>query len=309
MTLEMSQLEKYPTRKHVIAMTLPFKAEDVYPSFREQLIQKTKKRWAWFSDARKKDNNLGSSLGTLGYLPWEIRQVVFEMVLRGYFEESRERYKHLLDLKRYSYIDEAYFIWAWRSDSGRRPHALGVPDVFELDSYQPNDPDAPTSTMNLRLASLSLKTEFEHYFLHANTFAFQCPRALEQFLGQLACHQKGQLGRFRFEIWKYCGCCTAKKSDDGWKSMASQLPPFIKSLSIEMGGDRLLPRNYGWGMYRGPTELRQFKRAADFFEIMSKMAVRSASRLVISTVKSTSEVMPQEDFEILDTAVSDIERC
>jgi len=95
---------------------LPFKAEDVYPSFREQIIKKTKKRWAWFSYARKKDDNLGTSLGTLGYLPWEIRQVVFEMVLRGNFEESQERYKHLLDLKRYNYIDEAYFIWAWRSD-------------------------------------------------------------------------------------------------------------------------------------------------------------------------------------------------
>lgn len=113
-TLDLSQLQKYPSKKYVIAMILPFKAEDVYPSFREQAIKETKKRWAWFSHAQKKDHNLSTKLGILDYLPWENRQVVFGMVLHCYLEKYGtvsptywENHEHLCYQSRYGYIREA----------------------------------------------------------------------------------------------------------------------------------------------------------------------------------------------------------
>lgn len=314
-TLDLSQLQKYPTKSHVIAMTLPFKAEDVYPSFRKDVIKRTKKRWAWFSDARKKDDRLGTSLGTLGYLPWEVRRFIFEIVLRGYFEECKhplewsERYRCLWYLNRYNYIHEAIDKWDWQVDYERRVNTPGVPDVFELDSYQPSNPNAPT--MNVRLASQSLRTEFEHHFLRDSNFSFDCPRALEEFLGQLTCHQKAQLRHFYFELWNCCGCCTAQESDGGWISMASQLPPFLKSLRIEIECNRGLPGINAFGVHRGPAELKQLNRAATFLEIMSKMAARSAPRLTTSMVKGDTRYtgMLQEDNDLLDAAVADVEHC
>ncbi|KAL8826291.1 MAG: hypothetical protein Q9191_003886 [Dirinaria sp. TL-2023a] len=43
----------------------------------KKVLKQTKKRWAWFSKARKRDDELNSRLGTLKYLPYEIRQQIY----------------------------------------------------------------------------------------------------------------------------------------------------------------------------------------------------------------------------------------
>lgn len=218
-------------------MTLPFNTEDVDLSVRDQAIEKTERRWVWFSNAQKHDDELGTGLGTLGYLPVEIRQSISRILLRGYVRQQycvlrqRDRGNHLFSYR----SQREYNVGAFFSDENdHRYMTLGWPFVFELDSYWPYDPNAPA--MDVRLASQSLKVEFEHIFLHGNIFKFDCPKALENFLSQLASHQKALLSHFQLEVWydsscACCWCCTAKESDDGWKYMASQLPP-TSSLSL-----------------------------------------------------------------------------
>ena len=54
----------------------------------KQAIGQTKARWAWFSGARALDDELSRRLGTLGYLPIEVRDKIFRLVLDEYTEEA-----------------------------------------------------------------------------------------------------------------------------------------------------------------------------------------------------------------------------
>ena len=128
------------------------------------------------------------------------------MVLHCYLERYGtvsptywEKHGHLWYQSRYGYIHEAINKWHWLFDYARRVNNTpGVPDVFELDSYQPNDDTA--TTINLRFASPSLKVGTEHLLLHENNFGFGCPKALEEFSEQPTRRQQAQLRHFRFEI-------------------------------------------------------------------------------------------------------------
>lgn len=66
------------------AVTLPFKQQDVSRNLFEHAIDQARRRWAWFTKSRELDAGRGTEFGTLGYLPWEIRQQIFEVVL-GWF--------------------------------------------------------------------------------------------------------------------------------------------------------------------------------------------------------------------------------
>ena len=66
----------------VLAKTLPFDTYEV-PDELQVMLERTKQRWAWFSKAEDHDKERGTQLGTLGYLPWEIRQKIFGNVFDG----------------------------------------------------------------------------------------------------------------------------------------------------------------------------------------------------------------------------------
>lgn len=112
----------------VLAVTLPFKKQDVSRSLFERAIDQTQTRWAWFAESRELDTEFSTELGTLGYLPWEIRQQILKVVLDGHY-----CYQSLYS----SYLAEEHgpapqILCYDVEDPLREP----TPDVFYLAAYQ-----------------------------------------------------------------------------------------------------------------------------------------------------------------------------
>ncbi len=88
---ETDQVQKRQRLELVLAVTLPFKRQDVSQNLFGLAIDQTRKRWAWFTKSRELES--GTELGTLVYLPWEIRQQIFKEVLPGLCDDT-QRYHH-----------------------------------------------------------------------------------------------------------------------------------------------------------------------------------------------------------------------
>ena len=142
------------------AITLPFKARKVSQKLRAAIIKRTKDRWAWFSRAEDLDEERGTQLGTLGYLPWEIRQKIFgELFDRGYRQIS------------------------WYPSENRRPRIFStreMPQAWQLDEY----PHSSKLWM-IRTASASLMFEVEFAFITTMNLDFTSIEAIMYFLGCL----------------------------------------------------------------------------------------------------------------------------
>lgn len=57
-------------------MTLPFDQDLVQRYITDGILHNTKRRWAWFDNARR----LTPALGTLQYLPVEIRRIIWKYI-------------------------------------------------------------------------------------------------------------------------------------------------------------------------------------------------------------------------------------
>ena len=79
-----------------IAQTLPYSYYSGHYWEPEHLLaaclQRTRQRWTWFSKAEDQDDERGTQLGTLGYLPWEVRQMVFENLFDDWRFEDISQY-------------------------------------------------------------------------------------------------------------------------------------------------------------------------------------------------------------------------
>ena len=185
------QLPKRQRLESVLAVTLPFKQENVSPTLFELAINQTQKRWAWFTESRELDNNSGTELGTLGYLPWEIRQEMFKAVHDGYF---------------YGDCDLAPRTLCYEIQD---PLTGPAPDIFDLDSYHPLRSGCYTSggcytswgSVCLRLSSATLGFEYDVLFLSNTIFKFECRTGLEKFLDQLSDFHQTMLRRIIISIW------------------------------------------------------------------------------------------------------------
>ena len=74
---ELPELKHYPKSRNTIIATLPFDPKDTPPDLAEAIIDHTQENWRFFTIAQKLDKLHGSSLGTLGFLPFEVRQRIF----------------------------------------------------------------------------------------------------------------------------------------------------------------------------------------------------------------------------------------
>lgn len=59
--------------------TPPFTKDAASRELRAAILKRRKESRLWFSKAAEKDKEQGTQLGTLGFLPWEIRQQIIGM--------------------------------------------------------------------------------------------------------------------------------------------------------------------------------------------------------------------------------------
>lgn len=168
----------YSSSNYKVAVSPPF-----FSQYHKKIVKHSQKQSAWSSKARTLDAKLGTRLGTLVYLPFEIRQQIFKHVFDNYYPGEDGRYAQVPET--FDYLGRTKENLC---DQLLEDHPTG--GIFELDSYRLISEIA--FVVSLRLASPTLKDEFEHFFLHNNVFKFLCPRRLSEFLSQLSSLHRAQ---------------------------------------------------------------------------------------------------------------------
>ncbi len=151
-------------REPVFVATLPFDEIRVPRYITERVLHHTRRSWQWFIDAQTSN----PVLGTLGYLPHEVRRMILEELLHCRPTLSSDG------------------LWEYNASLG---------PVFNLGAYCfgfGRRTLLDIKVQNLRMASSALKREYEDVFLTGRTFRFNYGPNLGAFTDGLA-----SLGRER----------------------------------------------------------------------------------------------------------------
>lgn len=200
-----------------LAKTFPFFNSDVSRKFRKKVLKRTKHRRFWFSKAEELDKNRGTQLGTLGFLPWEIRQKVIENVFDVVYENCWAPKYEYINLETLENRPRMYF----------GDHFPG-----EWSSWRTSTPEF-LPIVHLRDTSASIKVEVEYTFLTKTTFGFDSPNVLKYFLGSLTTYQKSLLRSFTMQL-PTPGNLYGKVNADNkaWMEACAQLPPGLTSIKF-----------------------------------------------------------------------------
>ena len=182
-----------------LVQTLPFDRTQANPASTERILKRSRDRWEWFSDAQKAD----PALGTLSYLPYEIRQLIFV---------------HTLACRPTLSADGP-----WEYD-----YRLGPPLNVSAYYFGENGRATIDSRINgLRLASSSIKAEYEDVLLSKRTFRFNDPDSLMSFITRL---NNAQLSRvFSIAI----GVCILYQMES-WLKPIGQLPSSLSDVQFQI---------------------------------------------------------------------------
>lgn len=220
----------------------------------------------WFSGARDIDDERGERLGTLGYLPWEIRQEII-----GYlFDVSFYPIKKARDWKFTGYTSEAY------RRSTFNFHSMG-------------------------LASPSTKSETEHYYLTKTKFHFSSPEHLRIFLDDLSIYQQSLLRSFSVDWWVYWDQDFCMSS---WIAAFADLPPNLVSMEFCPIGNATVVREIKGHWFTYCARFDRAQRLAEYVNAMAKCARRHAPRAMFSLYirgrRSNVEPAAEEWIRVFD---------
>ena len=192
-----------------VAKTLPFYGTYTWEEKRDlraACLERTKQRWAWFSDAEDQDRERGTQLGTLGYLPWEIRQMVFENVIS-------------------SCSDEKIYYEGPRRVPELHNDLSGIPDFWhDLDVYCAWDTRGSVS------ASASMRLEVTYAYITTTEFEFESIRVLSYFLGRLTKYEKSLLRSVTIPLPEELD---TKGDSEIMRDACKELPSGLKSITFK----------------------------------------------------------------------------
>lgn len=298
-----------------LTMTLPSEIRSLsyFSPLKRRTLKRTEERWCWFDQARKDDREAGTRLGTLRFLPYEVREQIFKIALEDYFEEfgrRRQRYNFTCTGRRlhsYGDLSKSELQLKIGVDScccmhDKRPEAR---DIFDLASYYCNPQGIGRAPLNLLFASPSIRPEFASIFLTSGTFEFDCPVTLERFLDRLSPIQRKQLSCLRLVALEYPDWHL--KSRGHWMTVWQRLPSGLKSVEFVMP----IELKYIPGIWRGDRdweildEAEEIGRAAEILEELCKKVSRAAPRVMISLTGRAGLI--KDECDILDGVLREIE--
>ena len=142
--LTKAHFDEVALRYPALVATLPFDQNQVPRYVTEEVLLRTRQRWSWFSEARK----INPALGTLCYLPSEVRSMIWQALL--YHRESF-------------------------STDGDWEYDLNLGPPLNMSAYNFGFRRRHLSAegiMGPRLVSSVIKLEIEESFLSKHTFRF-----------------------------------------------------------------------------------------------------------------------------------------
>lgn len=267
-------------------------------------------------------------LGTLGYLPWEIRQQIFAFLVASSYT-YRDSYKwpeHDYRVSRTGpsfIIDPPQGFWKYdgyttaKENRSDFPHSMNerFPEPFDLYSYYLKvHQNYHKHRLAVRLASPDLKNEFEHAFLANQTFFFDCAVALARFLNRLSDQRQAQLRSLHLDLYG-CGsdCCirrwtkVRKEIGHGWTLVCAQIPKNLVSVQLELGCVY-----FKWPPWHSEDHVGepQYHRhgvspAKQLLEVISKQIVRRSPQVRLELVGDSR--LSREEHATLSNVIGEVE--
>ena len=227
--------------------TLPFDQNSIKRYIADPILQRTKKRWAWFARARQEN----PSLGTLCYLPPEVRGLIWQAVLSCRYTLSCDG--------------------LWEYECGLGP-------VFDLSAYYfgfGRRIFVDSNIENLRLVSSSVKTEYDKTFLN-RPFRFNEAMNLVAFLNRMPEQYSSRLKSVEIGV-----CLCPLYNVESWMASNARLPKGLTQIHF-----RIYPTIPGW--YEGHSGkqslqmLESLVRSASRHVPDAKVIVSSTNEDVLS---------------------------
>lgn len=181
--------------------------------------------WDWFECAQ----SCYPELGTLGFLPREICDQIFEKVFLMHCKTlSIDGCTHTWANMDCHYCRRLEYLEGFRTNRFHYQPSTDVismpdhhtsPDVFSISVYVPRGNYRTDMSIPFCLVSQTCRLEFDEVFLSTNTFKFSCPKSLEQFLSAVtylshqssAEQQTSPLRRVVIELFGSCSCCLGEE--------------------------------------------------------------------------------------------------
>ena len=209
-----------------------------FAKLRLKALKQTKKQWAWFAKAKKLDDERGTELGTLGYLPREVRAEIFRYLI--------------LDSVGNPFVNEYNIVpgfditrcWSWPATYGTfdlwgKPGKVICSHDEDSDDWFRTLPFHERSYRRIPFRNATIDTRFEvdDIIFSALTFEYTCPSILRRFLADLSTTQRSQLRSINLHIFD-CDHCLHKgmsREASGWRRVCDQLPSNLISVNFLLG--------------------------------------------------------------------------
>ena len=242
---------------------------------------------AWYAKARKLDLQRGTRLGTLGYLPWEVRRHIWALLI-----ERGISWPYVARLNN----GNLFHFFASRPvpyNSFANPNSNKNSKVIEIEYQNHNDNRTRVSYLfRFRNVSLTVKYEFDAMLFSTRILHFNCPYSLRRFIAQLSPFQRRHFFHLSINLFTRCRCCPPYYfghedlyiSANKWLIPLISLPLGLRNVFVDIGdknirrpiGECLFPLVSLSFEYRGISKKR-FLETMEIFLCRAKRCVPNAT--------------------------------
>lgn len=194
---------------------------------------------AWYSNARQLDLQRRTRLGTLGYLPWEVRQQIWELLI-----ERATSWPYVARLNAGNLC--GYFGSRPVVYNGSTDHVYlnqKSSKVIEIECYNYG---TDSLLYQFRKVSLTVEYDFDALLFSTRILHFNCPHLLSKFIAQLSPFQRRHFFHLSINLFTPCRCCEPVfccepgfyeniRVSDLWLKTFAFLPPGLRNIFVDIG--------------------------------------------------------------------------
>ena len=187
----------------------------------------------WYSNASHLDLQRQTRLGTLGYLPSEIRRLIWEILL-----PKKVHWRFDVPFDDEDACPYQFFVFINYDEK-----------ILEVASHGAYRVAPVISPVKFRDASCTIRDEFDAMLFSTRILHFESPTIMDKFIEQLSPFQRSHFFHLSVNIFTGCTCSGQEhcmrdsfpESIDQWLELFNDLPPQLKTIRVDLGNDQLCP--------------------------------------------------------------------
>ena len=195
-----------------------------------KVLKEAAKNWLWRHHAAQLDAQNRTELGTLAYLPVEIRRQIWDHLLRYQLGQHRctPHADTGLKIRRQLFISDS----GWSQDS----QIWESPDHDVIEIRQDNY-FSRSWPFKIRRVSPTIRDECDRIVFSSRILRFECPDTMGKFFSRISTYQRTHLFRIRINVFADCNCGSPHRGEhpNGWLAAFTSLPPNLRTMVIETG--------------------------------------------------------------------------